>query len=141
VRLGQRVITQSHVGLYRLFGGGVFAHLGPAPVLLLTTTGRRTGKKRTTPLIYVPADELGLVASNSGAKSDPFWYRNLLANPHATVTLGRKTWSVVAEAAEGERRREIWREAVRLYPAYADYQESTSRQLPVLVLRQVSREP
>ena len=109
--------------------------MGKAPVLLLTTTGRKSGKPRTTPLLYARAgDGYVLIASKGGAEHDPLWYRNLQANPRAEIQIGRKTEQVRARDAEGEERERSWRALTDLYGGYDDYARKTSREIPVVLL-------
>ena len=106
-----------------------------SPVLLLTTIGRKTGRRRTTPLLYLENGEnMVVVASNGGAPKHPTWWLNLEANPEATVEVGRRKLRVRAEKAGGEERRRLWTRLVEMYPAYEDYQKRTTREIPVVVL-------
>ena len=107
-----------------------------SPVLLLTTTGRKTGRWRTSPLLYLEDGEnMVVVASNGGAPKHPAWWLNLEANPEATVELGSRKLRVRAEKAGGEKRRRLWARLVEMYPAYEDYQRRTTREIPVVILR------
>ncbi|ROQ82432.1 Deazaflavin-dependent nitroreductase [Streptomyces sp. ADI92-24] len=104
-------------------------------LLLLTTTGARSGTQRTTPLGYVRHGGLILlVGSNLGAPSHPGWYHNLLAHPVVRVEIGTRTFQALAVPAEGDRRDELFAHAVRSAPGYGDYQARTTRLLPVVVL-------
>lgn len=106
------------------------------PVILLTTTGAKSGKPRTTPLIAIPdGRRLALIATNWGQKRNPAWVYNLRAHPHATVTHDGKTLAVVARDATPKEYEKYWRWAVRLYPGYENYLEwSEGRSIPILVL-------
>lgn len=109
------------------------------PLLLLTTTGAKSGQLRTTPMMYIRADDrLLVIASNAGAPAHPDWYRNLLAHPQVTVEVGDETFKAIASVAEGEERERLWNRIVELYPFFADHQAKITRQIPVIVL---SREP
>jgi F420H(2)-dependent quinone reductase len=138
-RLG-RVAVQWMTGMnnaaYRLSGGRVAGHvLGNAPICLLTTTGRRSGRQRTVPLLYVPdGDDLVVVASHGGMGSHPAWYLNLLANPSATVQVGSTTRRVRARHATTAERRRLWPTLTAAYPHFDAYQERTSRRIPVMIL-------
>ena len=134
--LGFRILGDIHNWVYRLSGGRVAGTMGKAPVLLLTTTGRKSGQPRTNPLLYAPAGDNAymVIASKGGADQHPLWYRNLQANPLAAVTVGRKTQQVRARDAEGEERERLWRSLADLYPGYDKYAEKTSRRIPVVVL-------
>jgi len=110
-----------------------------SPVLLITTTGRKSGKPRTIPLLYLPeGDNLVVVASNGGTSGDPAWWLNLKDDPAANVEVGGRKLRVWAEEAEGEERRRLWERAVRMYGAYEQYQEKTDRRIPVVLLRPVT---
>ncbi|MBA2362483.1 MAG: nitroreductase family deazaflavin-dependent oxidoreductase [Chloroflexia bacterium] len=132
-----RMASAMHIQLYRRTGGrlgGAFP--GGAPVLLLHTTGRKTGSKRTTPLLYiVDRDDLVVIASAGGAAKHPAWWLNLRAQPAATVQVGRDTIPVRAEEATGDEREHLWARAVDVYSGYAGYHKKTSRRIPVVVLR------
>jgi deazaflavin-dependent oxidoreductase (nitroreductase family) len=124
-----------HSRVYRLTGGRVGGRIGRLPVLLLTTTGRKSGEPRTQPLGYMHAgDGYAVIASKGGAAQHPFWYLNLRANPLAEVTVGRATRRVRARDAQGEERERLWRALADLYPGYDRYAQKTSRQIPVVVL-------
>jgi deazaflavin-dependent oxidoreductase (nitroreductase family) len=106
-----------------------------APVLLLTTTGRKTGKARTTPLLYlVDSGRYVVIASLGGAPKHPVWYLNLLASPAATIEVGSRKIAVTAETASPEEKERLWPLAVRMYPPYDDYRAKTDRVIPVVVL-------
>ena len=105
------------------------------PLLLLTTTGAKSGKHRTTPMMYIPDGErLLVVASNAGAPLHPDWYRNLVAHPHVTVEVGTETFDAVAVVTEREERQRLWTRIVELYPFFAEHQAKITRQIPVIVL-------
>ena len=132
---GFRLLGSIHGAVYRATGGKVGGRIGKARVLLLTTTGRKTGKPRTTPLLYARAgDGYIVIASKGGAEHDPLWYRNLQATPRADVQVGRRKQAVQARTAEGEERERSWRALTDLYPGYDGYQEKTSRTIPVVLL-------
>ena len=106
------------------------------PVLLLTTTGRRSGKQRTTPLTFLrDGADLVLIASNGGADQPPDWWRNLEHNPHAVVRIGRARSTVTARTVSAEERERLWPVVTAAYSGYAKYQQRTSRQIPVVLLR------
>ena len=133
--LGFRILGGVHRGVYRLTGGRIGGKIGPARVLLLTTTGRKTGRPRTQPLLYTPAgDGYAVIASKGGAPQHPLWYLNLRANPDVEVTVGRETRKLRARDAEGEERERLWRAMTRVYAGYDRYAEKTSRNIPVVVL-------
>jgi deazaflavin-dependent oxidoreductase (nitroreductase family) len=132
---GFRILGRIHTRVYRATGGKIGGGMGKARVLLLTTTGRKSGLPRTQPLLYARAgDAYVLIASKGGAEHDPLWYRNLQATPSAEIQVGRKTQHVQARAAEGEERERMWRALADLYPGYDKYAEKTSRTIPVVLL-------
>jgi deazaflavin-dependent oxidoreductase (nitroreductase family) len=131
-RAEQNGITAAHTALVRRFG--LARRIGNVPILLLTTTGRRSGRSRTVPVMYVPGEAPVLVASNGGSPSHPAWYLNLEAEPQAEIEIEGRRQEVAARTVTGEEREALWRQAVALYPAYGDYQRRADRQLPVVVL-------
>jgi deazaflavin-dependent oxidoreductase (nitroreductase family) len=134
-KLGFRVISSIHRGLYRVSGGKIAGRIGQLNVLLLTTTGRKTGKSRTVPLLYTPADgSYAVVASMGGAARNPDWCLNLRAHRLATVEIGRDRVEVRAREVEGEERVRLWRAMVEGYPGYDRYQARTARRIPVVLL-------
>ena len=105
------------------------------PLLLLTTTGARSGASHTTPMMYIPdGDRLLVIASNAGAPAHPDWYYNLLAHPQVTVEIKTETFDAVATVPEGEERQQLWTRIVEQYPIFADHQAKITRQIPVVVL-------
>ncbi|MEV4947208.1 nitroreductase/quinone reductase family protein [Streptomyces sp. NPDC053755] len=107
-------------------------------LLLLTTTGARSGKEHTTPLGFVEdGDRLLVTGSAGGSDRHPDWYRNLLVNPTVTVELGTETWQATAVAATGTERDELFARVVAAAPGYADYQKATDRIIPVVALYRV----
>jgi F420H(2)-dependent quinone reductase len=137
-RVAQNAFTTAHTALARRFG--LARRIGDVPILLLTTKGRRSGQKRTVPVMYVPGEEPVLVASNGGSPSHPSWYLNLQAEPRASIEIEGRREEVVARTVGGEEREPFWHQAVAIYPAYARYQRRAERQLPVVVLRRCDQE-
>jgi deazaflavin-dependent oxidoreductase (nitroreductase family) len=110
------------------------------PVLLLTTTGRRSGKPRTRALTYLPqGDGAVVIASFLGEPRHPDWWLNLRADPRATVQRGGTVTVMRAREAEGEERTRLWRELLERAPDYAEYQTRTTRRIPVVVLEPAAR--
>jgi deazaflavin-dependent oxidoreductase (nitroreductase family) len=138
-RLAGELYGQEHVERYRATNGKE-GHdwVEGAPVLLLTTTGRKSGEERTTPLIYGRSgDHVVLVASNGGAQTSPPWYHNLKANPEVGVQIWGEQFRLRARDATPEERLEMWRTMVGHWPYYDRYQEMTERQIPVVVLERI----
>jgi deazaflavin-dependent oxidoreductase (nitroreductase family) len=133
--LGFRIASVIHNAVYRVSGGKVAGRVGKVPVLLLTSTGRKSGKSRTNPLLDTPAgDGYAVIASKGGAPQHPLWYLNLKASPHAEVTVGRETRHVHAREAEGEERERPWRALADAYPGDDRDAQKTTRRIPVVVL-------
>jgi deazaflavin-dependent oxidoreductase (nitroreductase family) len=129
-------ISQLHALWYRVSGGRIGGRVLDAPVLLLTTIGRKTGKQRTTPLLYLQdGDDLVVVGSNSGKDKAPLWWSNLLNEPFAQVNVNGQVRDVIAHQAEGAERERLWRLLLKMYATYAEYQTRTAREIPVMVLR------
>ena len=104
-------------------------------ILLLTTTGRRTGEKTTTPLIFgMDGDNPVIVASKGGAPDHPGWYKNLVKNPAAEVQIKGDVFPVRARDAEGDERERLWKLMNVEWPHYAEYQQKTDREIPVVIL-------
>jgi proline iminopeptidase len=132
----ETLFGMEHVRRYRETGGEV-GHIWKrgAKTLLLTTTGRRTGKPTTTPLIYAEVgDSYVIVASKGGAPADPGWYQNLAKNPTVEVQVRSDLFSARARTATGEERERLWKLAAQQWPDYDTYQTRTDRQIPVVVL-------
>lgn len=132
---GLRWTGKLNVPLYRFSGGRIGGKIGKAPVLLLTTTGRKSGHKRTAPVVYLADGENAVVINtNAGNARVPAWSLNLKANPEAEVERGRRRYPVRARLAEGEERERLWREHNEQYAGFDDYQEKLDRQASVIVL-------
>ncbi len=132
-----KLFGKAHKVVYRMSGGRLFAKLGRAPMLLLTATGRKSGKPRTTPLLYVEDGEgFAVVASFGGAPEHPSWYRNLEKNPEVTLQIENRVISVTASTATPEEKKRLWPRLTDIYPDYDTYQKETTRDIPVVLLRQ-----
>jgi deazaflavin-dependent oxidoreductase (nitroreductase family) len=135
-----RVAGKLHTRLYRLTGGWVGFRAGRLTHLLLTTTGRVTGQRRTVPLTYMADGETYvLVASNGGADRHPAWWLNLERRPQARVEVGGATFEVVAARAAPEERARLWPMLKAYNPFYAAYEGLTAREIPVVILRPIER--
>lgn len=129
------IFGDAHVRLYQETKGEQGYIWNDAPILLLTTKGRKSGQMRTTPLIFVAnGDNPAVIASNGGAAEHPSWYQNMAADPHTRVQVKADVFDAVPRTAEGAERARLWAEAVKAWPQYADYQRATERQIPVVVL-------
>ena len=137
-RLALKLGSGAHAGVYRATGGKLFGRMGKSPILLLNTVGRKTGRKRTSPLLYVmDGEDFVIIASKGGAPTHPAWYLNLKANPDATVEVGDREVRVRAEEVDSEEKVRLWQKMVEMYPTYDDYQTKTKREIPLLVLHPV----
>jgi deazaflavin-dependent oxidoreductase (nitroreductase family) len=127
-----------HVFIYRLTKGKVMGAFGPNPLLLLDVVGRKTGKKRTTPVMYFrDGDHYFIAASNSGESKNPGWYYNLKSNPRTTVQIQGDVIPVVAEEASPDERQRLWAMLTERAPQFKQYETKTSRTIPVMILRPV----
>ncbi|MFE0491357.1 nitroreductase family deazaflavin-dependent oxidoreductase [Streptomyces griseoaurantiacus] len=129
--------VREQVELYESSGGTEGTTLGDTglPVIILTTRGARSGKLRKTPLMRVEHEgRYAVVASLGGAPKHPVWYHNVLADPRVTLQDGPVRQDMTARELTGEEKAEWWERAVAAYPAYADYQKKTDREIPVFVL-------
>jgi F420H(2)-dependent quinone reductase len=135
-RIGLRSASVVHRALYRLTGGRVVGRVWNLEILLLTTTGRKSGAARTTPLCYFPdGEDLVVVASNGGKDWYPDWWLNLMNDPRATVEIGRTRRRVVARAATPDERSRLWGALTARAPGYLEYERRTSREIPLGLLR------
>ena len=128
--------TKAHVAAFRASGGRIGGSAYGAPVLLLHHVGAKSGKKRVAPLLYMPdGDRMVIVASKGGYTKHPGWFHNLLANPDTTVEVPKKgRVDVRAHKADPDERAALWPRVVDLYSGYEEYQRSTDREIPVVVL-------
>lgn len=121
--------------VYRVSGGRIAGRMGKAPILLLHHRGRKSGKERTTPVLYLAdGQDLVVVGSKGGTDKDPHWFRNLVAGGETEVEVGRERRRVRPRLAEPEERERLWPRLVEIYPAYAEYQTFTDRTIPLAVL-------
>lgn len=131
-------VGRIHRAIYRASGGRVGARLAGLDMLLLTTTGRKSGEPRTQPLAcFADGDDWVVVASNAGQDRHPAWFLNLQASPEARIRIGREERAVRAHVAEGAERERLWPWLQERNPAYARYERRTERQIPVVILRPV----
>jgi deazaflavin-dependent oxidoreductase (nitroreductase family) len=124
---------------FRANHGKVGGGFDGAPMVLITTTGAKSGQKRTNPLVSQPSgDVLYIFASKAGAPTNPDWYYNLLAHPEVEVEFGDDKFSAVASTVEGPERDRIYAKQVEVFPGFGDYEKATDRVIPVVELRRTS---
>ncbi|MCP3990776.1 MAG: nitroreductase family deazaflavin-dependent oxidoreductase [Actinomycetia bacterium] len=134
-----RILAGLHGRLYKLTGGRLGAKMQDGNIILLGTTGRKSGQHRERPLIAGDhPDGWVVIASYSGHDEHPAWYLNLMANPAATVQLGSESHPITARETSGDERQKLWDEMVSIYTDYAGYEAVTDREIPVLVLERSS---
>jgi len=128
--------NQTIIEEFRANGGKLGGNFEGAPMLLLHTTGAKSGQERVNPMMYreVGGDDIAVFASKAGAPTNPDWYHNLLAHPGTTAEIGTETVPVVARVAEGDERTAIWEAQKKDFPGFGDYEKSTTRQIPVVIL-------
>ena len=132
---GLRWMGKMNVPVYRASGGRLMGKVGRAPVLLLTTTGRKSRQKRTAPVVYLrDGENVVVINTNAGNAKVPAWSLNLKANPEAEVERGRRRYAVRARFAEGEERVQLWSKHNEQYAGFDDYQEKLDREASVIVL-------
>jgi deazaflavin-dependent oxidoreductase (nitroreductase family) len=130
-----KIFVPIHAWILKTFKGRVMGTMGPAPILLLSVPGRRSGQLRTSPLLY--ARDNGryiIIASKGGSAANPDWFENLVANGGGTVEIGEESFPVTAEVVHGPDRERLWNEAAKAYPPYNDYAKKTDREIPVVAL-------
>ena len=124
-----------HVRVYRETDGERGYHWRGTTILLLTTTGRKSGERRTTPLIHrVDGDRYVVVASKGGAREHPDWFANLSADPDVEIQVEGEIFAVEPSVAEGDERERLWKLMAEVWPDYDDYAERTNREIPVVIL-------
>jgi deazaflavin-dependent oxidoreductase (nitroreductase family) len=123
------------VAEFRANGGKVGGYHAGMSLLLLTTTGARSGQRRATPLTYLPdGDRYVIAAANAGAPANPAWYHNVVANPRVTVEAGTETFDAIVTIAAGTEREALYQRCAAAYPQLADYQASTAREVPIVII-------
>ncbi len=130
-----KIFTRVNVWVYKLTGGRMMNEMNGTPVCLITMTGRKSGKKRTIPLMYNPCgDDVVLVASMGGAPKHPIWYHNLVANPDIEVQVkGKGKRSMRARQASDEEKAALWPSLVENFPNFSIYAERTDRNIPMMI--------
>jgi deazaflavin-dependent oxidoreductase (nitroreductase family) len=125
---------------FRTNGGKVGGIWEGRPLLLLTTTGAKSGQPRTHPMMYMrEGNRLLVFASKGGAPTNPAWYHNLLAHPEVTVEVGNEKFNALAQPVTGEERDKIYARWAQMYPQFGEYQQKTTRKIPVIELRRVGQ--
>jgi deazaflavin-dependent oxidoreductase (nitroreductase family) len=136
VRSATRYLGALHRRLYRLSGSRIGGRIWDLPVVLLTTTGRQSGKKRTVPLCsFRRGDDVVVIASYGGLDQQPGWWLNLQANPQAEIVAGRERRTVTARNAAPDERTLLWSEVTARAPGYLEYERRTTREIPVVILQ------
>jgi F420H(2)-dependent quinone reductase len=134
-------LTRAHAKLIRLSGGRIrrsFLFTGGLPLLVITTVGRKTGQKRSTPLGYVRhAQAFAVIASNAGSNRVPAWWLNLQTDPHAEILVNRTCHDVIARPATPTEDDILWAQFARLNPGYDEYRQLTERRIPVIILEPI----
>ena len=130
-----RLIGRLHAWLWKLTGGKLGNGFGTAPFMMLTTKGRKTGRQRTTPVLYLQdGADLIVVASFGGNDMHPAWYLNLECCPEAEVMVNGERRRLLAYRVSPEEKKLIWPRLVKMYPNFAVYQQRTNREIPLLQL-------
>ena len=136
VRSATKYLGALHRFLYRASGGRIGGKLWGLQVVLLTTTGRKSGKQRTVPLCSLrDGENVVVIASYGGLDQPPAWWLNLEASPHAELLAGRERRTVTARDAGLEERARLWAEITSRAPGYLEYERRTEREIPVVILR------
>jgi deazaflavin-dependent oxidoreductase (nitroreductase family) len=127
-------MSRANTWIYRRSSGKLGGTFQKGPVALLTTTGRKTGEPRVSPLLYMrDGDRVILVASHGGRDKHPLWYLNLKANPKVQVQIKKEALDLTARDATDEERAKYWSQLVDMHPSYEDYQSWTDRRIPIVV--------
>lgn len=135
---GQNDFNKQIIEEFRANGGETFGVFKGRPLLLLTTTGAKSGESRTTPLVYSKdGDRVVIIASMGGAPKHPAWYLNLAANPGVTVELGTEKFAATASSAEGTERDRLYAQQAEMMPAFNEYEQKTTRRIPVVLLERL----
>jgi F420H(2)-dependent quinone reductase len=132
--LAMKYFARAHIWAYRRTNGRVGARLLWFPAALVTTTGRKTGRQRTTPTLYLgDGDRVVLPASFGGRDGNPGWYRNLKSNPEVHLQIRGEHLDLTARDATDEERKRYWPKLIRMYPPYRGYREAADRKIPLVV--------
>ena len=127
--------NENVINEFRANGGKVGGQFEGASMMLLTTTGAKSGQARTKPVVYTKdGDRFVIIASKAGAPTNPDWFHNLVANPEVTLEVGDERFPARATVTSGEERRRLYDAQAALMPGFADYAQKTTREIPVVVL-------
>jgi F420H(2)-dependent quinone reductase len=127
-------MSRANSWLYKASDGKFGGTFQKRPVALLTTTGRKTGQPRISPLLYLREDDrVILVASQGGREKNPMWYLNLKANPEVSVQIKDEVLQLKAREASEDERAEYWPKLVEMYPSFDDYQSWSDRTIPIVI--------
>lgn len=139
INLLSKPLSWLNTWIYRASGGKIGGRwMYGAPVMLLTAVGRKSGQRRTTPLLYLrDGENIVTVASKAGVSTHPQWFRNLESNPECDVEIGREKMRLRARRATQEEKAKLWPQLVTMYPDYNVYQQRTERDIPVVILSPV----
>jgi len=130
--------NQALIDEFRTNGGQVTGMFAGAPLVLITTTGAKSGLRRTTPIVFTTdGDNVVIIASKGGSPTSPDWFHNLVANPDVTVELPNEKFEAHARVAEEPERERLFRAQAALMPNFAEYEKATTRKIPVVVLERV----
>jgi len=130
-----KLFLNAHASVYKLTGGSLGGRMGPNRILLLTTTGRKSGQKHTIPLGFIQdGEDFVVTASNGGGPQNPGWYFNLKANPQAQIQVGNRQLNVTAVQADPEQKKSLWAQLISVSPQYDGYRTRTSRDIPMMIL-------
>jgi deazaflavin-dependent oxidoreductase (nitroreductase family) len=134
LRAAMKYFARGHIWVYRRTNGRVGARLLWFPAALVTTTGRRSGRPRTTPTLYLAdGDRVILPASFGGRDADPAWYLNIESNPEVRVQIRDRQFDLIARDATEEERKRYWPRLIKMYPPYRGYREAADREIPMVV--------
>ena len=132
------LLGEKHVKVYRETNGAQGYLWNGVPILLLTSTGRKSGEPRTIPIIFTPyKDSFVIIASKGGSPEHPKWYLNIQDNPNVTVQVKAEVFKAAARTAQSPEREVIWSEALKSWPNFDVYQSRTTRQIPVVVIERL----
>lgn len=133
-----KAMFRAHAAIYELSDGRIGARGGGVPMLLLSVTGRKSGRTYTTPLVYFEdGGRYVVIGSDGGAKRDPQWWKNLEVNPTGQIRVGRETLKVKATLATGDERKRLWEIGKGVNPIWSKYEARTERMIPVVILTRV----